>query len=325
MKHATSSLCGEVAEIQSSDRQDIMAGDEADQRPVPQRLDQAHRARDKGIFNCRVRTHGRMLCYATAKDGPMNSEIKANDLVRFSSENSKRFKLNFLQKAVCEFRFPTLMELGSGKPPAAFVTALRKEYPYMEVTNEVTLGLDSTHDMNHAHIFKSQKGNWIISLKQNAFLIETTTYSRHEKMREKIEQMLTAALPIIDSDFFTRIGLRYINLIDVGEDPLNGWICDELTAPLRTRLFYGVAEFSGNMLIQAEDGGCLLQHSLKRNTKARDGATVPPGYVIDIDAFRNGVAATEAMSTIDEMHKQAFNVFDWAIGPRLRERMLRDN
>lgn len=255
----------------------------------------------------------------------MSSEITANDLIRFSSENSKKFKLNFLQRAVCEFRFPTLMELGGSKPPASFVTALRKDYPYMEVTNEVTIGLDSSHDTNHSHNFKSQKGTWSISLKQNSFVIETTTYSRHEKMRERIEQMLAAAMPVIDSDFFTRIGLRYINLIDIGEDPLAGWICDELTAPLRTKLFYGVSEFGGNMLIQAEDGGCLLQHNLRRNPKARDGAIVPPSYVIDIDAFRNDVAAASAMSTIDEMHKQAFNMFDWSIGPKLRERMLRNN
>lgn len=217
------------------------------------------------------------------------------------------------------------MELGGNRPPAQFASAIRKAYPIFETTNQLTIGLDSTHDTNHIHLFKSQKGHWTITLKQNAFSLETTSYTRHDKMREKVEELLAAALPVIDSEFFTRIGLRYINHIDVGADPLDGWINEDLTAPLQKKLFYGVAEYGGKLLVEADDGGCLLQHSIQLGPKLRDGTVSPPAYILDIDAFRTDVAVGDAMETLDGMHQQAFNVFDWAIGPKLRAQMLTSN
>lgn len=251
----------------------------------------------------------------------MNSSNAANTLFTFTSENTNKYKKNFLSRVVCELRFPTLMELGESKPPASFVKALRKEYPLLELSNEVTLGPGSgMPDTNNAHILKANKGNWIVSLKKNSFSIETSNYTTHAKMSARVADVLQAALPIIDTEIFTRIGLRYINDIDVNEDPSDGWIAPELVAPLQSGAFTGVRDFAGQLVCDSEEGGFLLQHKLKLKMATQDGESIAiPSYAIDIDVYRNEIPVTDTIKILDEMHHQAFNVFDWSAGPKLRE------
>lgn len=253
----------------------------------------------------------------------MNSSFAVNDLFAYNSENVHQYKRNFLSRVVCEFRFPTLMELGESKPPASFVKALRKEYPVLELSNEVTLGPGSgMPDTNNAHILKASKGNWIVSLKKNSFSVETKNYTTHAKMSERIADVLRAVLPIIDTEIFTRIGLRYINDIIVDEDPSDGWIASELVAPLQSTLFTGVRDFAGQLVTESEEGGFLLQHKLKLQMAPQGGEiSAVPSYAIDIDVYRNEVEVADAIKILDEMHHQAFNLFDWSAGPKLREHL----
>ena len=42
------------------------------------------------------------------------------------------FERNFIKAAVCELRFPTLLEFRKTKPPVQLQRELQKEYPYYE-------------------------------------------------------------------------------------------------------------------------------------------------------------------------------------------------
>lgn len=254
----------------------------------------------------------------------MSSIWEADTLVTVRSENVDRYKRNFLRQAVCELRFPTLMELGEPRPPASLVTALRKEYPHLELANEVTLGIGGgVPGSNNAHIFRSAKLTWTVSLKQSVLTIETTAYTDYAHMKERVLRVVEAASKIIDSDFFTRVGLRYINVIDSGTDPTDGWINPVLVAPIHSGQFVGVQEYAGKLQLAAPDGGCLLQHGI-RFKPPHSGEAVPPEYVLDIDTFRNEVTLSDTGVVLDAMHAQAFDFFDWAIGPKAREHLSAD-
>ncbi|QBC30771.1 TIGR04255 family protein [Pandoraea sp. XY-2] len=249
----------------------------------------------------------------------------SDSLVDARSANVDRYERTFLRQAVCEFRFPTLLELGGTRPPATFVAALRKEYPHLELTQELALGHGSEQTVTvNKHVFRSEKLNWTVSLKESAFSIETNSYTTFPVMRERILRVLSAATKIIDSEFFTRVGLRYINMIDANADPVNeGWINHDLVAPLHAKVFTGISEYAGRLNLATDDGGCLLQHGLKFKShpaRALEDTEVDalPMYLIDIDAFRNGVALEDSAAALDSMHAQAFDVFDWAIGDAAR-------
>lgn len=255
----------------------------------------------------------------------MTSEWQSAALVGFKSDNLDRYKRNFLRQAVCEFRFPTLLELGRPKPPESFAKALRKEYPFLDLVQEMQLGIggDPAGSVNK-HVFRSEKRKWTVSIKENALSVETSAYTDYNELRSRTLAALAAAYKVIDADFFTRVGLRYINVVQTDNDldPIRqGWINDQLVAPLTSGLFSGVSEFSGRMALASEDGGCLLQHSLrfKPRETMEENPEVVPGFTIDIDAFRNGVRYQEAGDVLDSMHAQAFNVFDWTLGEPARE------
>lgn len=255
----------------------------------------------------------------------MTSKLNADDLVSVRSKNLDRYKRNFLKQAVCELRFPTLMELGDPKPPVALVNALRKEYPHLELANEVTIGIGGgASGANNTHLFRSAKLNWIVSLKQSALSIETTAYAGFPNMKDRILRVVEAASKIIDSDFFTRVGLRYINVIDSGDDPTDGWVNSDLVHPLLSHQFSGVQEYAGRMHLVADNGGCLLQHGIRLKPLQRDGRTATPEYLLDIDSFRNEVFINDVEASLDAMHAQVFDVFDWAIGDKARKYLSRE-
>ncbi len=250
----------------------------------------------------------------------MSSPLDADSLFRVSSTNRDRFKRNVLELAVCEFRFPTLLELSEPKPPAGFVHALRKEYPHIERANELTFGAGS-HESNTAHVFRSTKGDWSISLRQSMFALETKKYKDYEGFKRRVANVVSAASKVIDSDFFTRVGLRYVNVVDVGENPANDWINERLVGPLKDSAFMQVHDYSGKILMQSDDGGALLQHGIRFSNLGKGENAAPPAYVIDIDIFRNDVLVADYEAVLDRMHQQAFDIFDWAIGEKLRERL----
>ena len=249
----------------------------------------------------------------------MGMKWKADNLISARSENIDRYQRNFLNQAVCELRFPTLMELGETRPPASLVTALRKDYPHLELANELTIGIDGVPDANNTHIFRSAKSNWTVSLKQSSISIETTAYTEYAQLKERVLKVAAAAVKVIDSDFYTRIGLRYINIIDADEDPAKGWINPELVQPLLAQRFTGIQEYAGRLQLNSDDGGCLLQHGIRHKQPLRDGKTQYPEYLLDIDIFRNEVSVNDAESALDVMHSQAFDLFDWCLADKARE------
>lgn len=246
------------------------------------------------------------------------SPTKADDLVRQVPEIQGGFPRNFIRQAVCELRFPTLMSLGGAKPPEKFVAALRKRFPISETINEVTVGAGQSSVTSHAHQFKSTKLVWTASLKQSAVVLESMRYSTYADFRERAQDVLDAALLVIDSDFFTRVGLRYINVVPTDEAPMTEWINPALVQPLIGHGFTGISEFAGKLAMSAEDGGCLLQHGVSIKGDEPGPTQRPPDYVIDIDTYRVDIPAGDVMSILDANHRQAFSLFSWALGSRAK-------
>lgn len=254
----------------------------------------------------------------------MSIRWEADELVIARSENLDRYKRNFLQQAVCELRFPTLMELGDVKPPASVVSALRKEYPHLELSKEVTIGIGGeSAGSTHSHVFRSSKLTWTVSLKQNALSIETTAYTTYAQLRERVLRAVAAVEKVIDSDFYTRVGLRYINVIDTGDQVVNGWINPALVEPLRSGAFKGIDEYAGKLQLTAADGGCLLQHGVRRRVP-KENQSVVVHYLLDIDTYRSDVPIATVGVTMDCLHRQAFDMFDWSLGTQARDYLAKE-
>jgi uncharacterized protein (TIGR04255 family) len=167
-----------------------------------------------------------------------------------------------------------------------------------------------------------------VNLKKESLSIETSRYVNYKEFRARVEEVLSVTVPLIDSDFFTRVGLRYVNLVTTdGKAPLSDWISRALVGLAEEHGFVGINELAGRLRLQGEDGGCLLQHGIKQkesSPRAEDDTVEVPDYILDIDAYRDEVMTADALSTLDGMRIQAYSMFQWAIGQRAKEYLLAD-
>jgi uncharacterized protein (TIGR04255 family) len=219
------------------------------------------------------------------------------------------YERNYIKQAVCELRFPTLYELEGPRPPASFARALRKEYPIdsQAQTYEVTPGALAK---SNAHVFRSKRQRWSVSLKASAISLETTHYDTFAEFKERLSLVLQAAKEVIDSDFFTRIGLRYINLIEFPGSDLASWINPALVGPLANGVYGTVSEHSARVVGSTERGGFTMQHGL-----APDRESKSPAYSLDFDFFAEDVPFADALIVVQSLHDDEFKLFRWGLGP----------
>jgi uncharacterized protein (TIGR04255 family) len=239
------------------------------------------------------------------------TELLHLNLPKVSPANYAR---NFISQVVCELRFPVLFDLDRDKPPASFVGQLRKSYPVYEPHQEVKMGMDGRNTHSAVHIFRGRNA-WSITLRPSSLVLETSKYESFEKFSEQVEMLIRIATPIIDSDFFTRVGLRYTNVLPSGSDPIEGWVNPDLVRPLASGLFGRPRECSGRVGGSTPDGGFLFAYGLGESPQGS------PVYVLDFDLYKEDVQVDETMSLLQRLHEYEYSMFAWAIGDKAREHL----
>lgn len=220
---------------------------------------------------------------------------------------------NFVKAAVCELRFPLLMGLGGARPPENFLRALRKQYPSLDRNEEISMGPAGQSDATAFHVLKAIKGKWAVVLKQSSVVLETNTYCGYEDFRARLVDVINAAAPIIDSDFWTRIGLRYQNQIPVDNElaDLPRKINEPLISTLLSGVFSSVGGYSGKILGGDSQGGYTLMYSLQREASSR--GTNETSFFVDVDVWHTEVNVVDTLDRIDRLHEEAFAAFDWSV------------
>jgi uncharacterized protein (TIGR04255 family) len=224
------------------------------------------------------------------------------------------FERNFIKAAVCELRFPTLLEFET-KPPVQLQKELRREYPHYEPEQSVSV---SPGAVGHGirYLFRSRKKDWTVSFRASAIALETTSYTNFEEFSERLKNLLVKSQRLLDSDFFTRVGLRYIDEIPVEDGDLSGWIEDALVAPL-IRGVYGTVEHCLQEVRGFTDvGRYTFRHGILDAIK-----TEPQVYSLDFDFYEENVQFDMAHSLVTQFNHQSFRFFRWVIGPKALERL----
>jgi len=224
-----------------------------------------------------------------------------------------QFGKNFIKTAVCELRFPALLEFET-KPPVQLQKELRKDFPHYE--RQQSVSLNDPADREVKHLFKSKKGEWVVSFRSSAIAIETSRYTHFEDFCKQLQTVLDKSKPLLDTDFFTRVGLRYVNELRIEDTKLDGWIRDELIAPLAQGIYGTVDRFVQEVRGITKNGKYSFRHGIiGLEADKRDL------YTIDFDFYNENVEASTVLSLISEFNKESFRFFSWVIGPKVKERL----
>lgn len=242
----------------------------------------------------------------------MNSPTASPQPLAVPHAEPAHFARNFIRQAVCELRFPTLFELEAGRPPTSFSQALRKEYPLYEVGNDLNVSVGGVAQA-HVHFFKSKRARWTVTLRASAISVETSNYDAFDELEARLDFIVKAAEKIIDSEFFTRVGLRYVNSVPYNLTEIHEWVNPAIVGALGTGLYGDVVEHSQRVSGPTTSGGYLFQHGLGVNPQNGQRE-----YILDFDFFREDVAVTETTDVVRRLHDLEFAMFTWALGQRAK-------
>src|SRR2546428_3527224 len=202
---------------------------------------------------------------------------------------SKRviYQQNPLVEVICQLRFPTILEIAATEP-AAFQKKIRSTYPLYEKDEgginfpkeapkeilEALSQLTSMRPVEHlTHKFLIEDSARLISLNREFVAVTETQYKQWEHFREEIFRAKAALEEIYEPAFYTRIGLRYRDIIDreelgLTDTPWNSLINASLSGVLVAEaIYHQVEEIQSEALIKIDDvegGHVKLRHGLAR-------------------------------------------------------------
>lgn len=245
------------------------------------------------------------------------------------------YRNNPLFQVICQIRFPSILKIESDSP-ASFQERIRKEYPIYEEVE----GFDKSKNIppeifkamgkgffsglggaRRVFKFSTEDKKWTITLEKDSLGLDCNDYRRWEEFEERFKFSFQVCREEYEPAFFTRIGLRYRNIINREKIGLKG----ENWAKLLNTKFSGAIgweEFSSE--VQGTNSEILLNLDNRKNQlRVRHGLVRVDGisedcYLIDSDYSTLGkTEVQDVFDKLDTFRKGAGKFFRWCITDKL--------
>jgi uncharacterized protein (TIGR04255 family) len=248
------------------------------------------------------------------------------------------YRRNPLEEVICQLRFPAILRIDAEAERAAtFQEGIRGEYPLYE---EQALGAISTIQLpaqlqrlipapsgQLERHFSSEDQLWRIALTRDFIALTTKAYDRWESFRRHLDTPIAAFEQTYAPSFYSRVGLRYMNVIRRSRYGLAGVPWAELLRPHIAGEFSssdvaaGIRHTAHQVSFELDGGATVqLRHGL---TKSGDEEQC---YTIDADFFVTGrMEPNNATGALDFFNEQARRLFLWCISDRLHEVLAHDS
>ena len=143
----------------------------------------------------------------------------------FSESPRVVYERNPLHEVICQLQFPPILKI-VGASPFQFQEAIRAHFPSLQERFQDDIGarpdvpaavLEMLRGLGKRQVvgyeFTSEDGRWKVALTRDFLAISTSSYSRWEEFREQLMLPLKALVDVYNPIFFSRVGLRYQNLL----------------------------------------------------------------------------------------------------------------
>lgn len=246
---------------------------------------------------------------------------------------------NPLVEVVAQVRFPRILEIDD-QLPSDFQRALREDYPLLETQEDalsiMMFGQGQDRDMAQTpakrttlYHFITPDRLWRISLSSEFIALTCNRYEKWEDFQPRLIAALETVKHIYAVTHWTRLGLRYRDLIVREEIELQGVPWRELLAPFLLGVSIADSLVEGDHLaetdvlaaqsyvsFQLEDCVLGLRHGIVRKEQTADQA-----YLIDADFYLDNQVTRLDIEVIkqhlEQFHAHSGAVFRGCIQPRL--------
>lgn len=234
------------------------------------------------------------------------------------------FDYPLLSEVIIDLRFTT--KLGMAKFMPDFQEKIEEFFPKLRILNVRTMKISSNQDseimQDKYWEFSNPEEQTVCKIYNNKFSLISNKYKSWTKYKEIlgfkdiINLILPEFLNIVSIKEFERIGLRFINKIELEKNTSN-WFSN-LFIPLFNLNKYSIENLNENyvrFIVQKEMETQLITQAvfiIEDNKK---------NYILDFDAYLRNIGSTETIDKIDFLHEVILKEFHSLITDECRNRM----
>lgn len=239
---------------------------------------------------------------------------------------NKKYKNPPIIEAVCEFRLTgeTPWDL---TVPGLVYERIRNDFPEKEQrivpemrVTQSSQGIKQQMAQNERMMFLTKNRKMFVQVGTQLLAVNCLKpYPTWTDFKPKIEMAYDALANVVNIKGLERIGLRYINRIDIPESSINLRDYFGFRPYLSDSLPYPISDFIVGCVIPFIDGrdSCKIQltDAVSENKKSS-------AFVLDLDYFLakpNLIETTNGLEWVEQGHQQIEILFEGIIKDRLRE------
>lgn len=250
------------------------------------------------------------------------------------------YKKNPLDRVICQLRFPPILRIDT-EVPADFQEAIRKDFPgfcekeesalllpnrvQKEIPTDILRQMVPGETKNYE--FSSDDGAWTVNLTRTFLALTARKYRRREEFRQQLTGPLKALKDIYQPALFSRIGLRYVDIIRRSELGLDDRPWDELLRPHVLGILSSTDDAVGRSIkafeakteCQLDDGSSMARIV---TALVEGGDESEQCFMIDTDFYTTQkTPISDVQDRLDYFHVRASRLIQWFITERLHEAM----
>ncbi len=236
-----------------------------------------------------------------------------------------------LVEVICQLRFPTDLRVET-EPPAAFQQRVKNRLPVLAQVNqalrsplppEIAKALEAVIPRTGTvWRFSTEDGSQAIELAKDNLTLLSRNYGRWEEFHGLLKTPLEALLELYAPMFFTRIGLRYRDIIQRSKIGLPDAKWSELLKPHvlgelgQVDIENRAIEVFRTLLLGLPERGAKvrLQHGF-----AQIEGSDEQSYLIDCDFFVERAEVNHVVDTVVYFNSNAARYFRWCITDTLHK------
>ncbi len=225
-----------------------------------------------------------------------------------------------LREVICQVRFPTMLRIAEEKP-VHFQERIRDRFPALDVEHGVVIESEGTKPGPSIELrpavyrFHDPSEVRAVGLAPDFYALSTQVYQHWVGFADDLRYITEAVCGEYDIPYATRIGLRYINVIDASFTPTGEFAAvydllrPELTVMLRTDVVVSPDYAMQRMHVAADNGEFAFRYGL-----IHEGEVAEPKFVLDFDYYVEGsIGLDDLLTRCDHYHQVIYRAFRWCI------------
>jgi len=239
---------------------------------------------------------------------------------------------------ICEITFTAVLSVADQGFVGPFQRAIQTDYPFPKRLEQIALGIDfgagqaamqGSQQPSLRWEFQDRQGMWTVVLTSESLSLQTRRYEHFADFIERFQKLLDALVVHIGPEVGTKLGLRYINEIPIGDTRELTAIRPELLGPLVLPGFNRYAELALQQIFLRDDNqpGLNINHGLVTSGSAVQPPSNhrpldQPFYLLDFDAFQEfPVPASRGLpldahalcERVNTLNKVIYRLFRWSV------------